>query len=164
MNIIPAIHELSCIFKRALRLVFVKSFFYFMEFILPTLKRNEHPSGIYKLVFDDLYFYIGSSTKLKNRATTWRVLLNGKTRIKNKNINEKSKEHVQTKSRESRLKKRQALEKIDSHTENKHIQAQCLERGSTRFQNAQEQRGHRYPNQNIRHAELNSNLTFERVM
>ena len=56
-----------------------------MEFITPTFKRKENPSGVYKITFDDLYFYIGGSTKLKSRVGHWKHRLKLGT-PKNKNI------------------------------------------------------------------------------
>lgn len=57
-----------------------------MEFlILHDFKRGYCPAGVYKLTFDDKWFYIGSSFNLKNRATTWRCKI-AKGLFKNKNI------------------------------------------------------------------------------
>ncbi len=60
--------------------------FAFMEFIKYEFKRKQNPSGIYKVIFDDKHFYIGSSIKLKSRMSAWRARLFNTKFLKSKNI------------------------------------------------------------------------------
>jgi len=57
-----------------------------MEFITPEFKRKENPIGLYKIWFDDKWFYIGSSTKIRSRFTTWKTNLTGRKFLKSINI------------------------------------------------------------------------------
>jgi len=55
-----------------------------MEFIYPDIPL--HTSGTYKIVFDDKWFYVGSSRNLRSRFATWRTILREPKGLKNKNI------------------------------------------------------------------------------
>lgn len=57
-----------------------------MKFITPYFKRKENPIGVYRIWFDEKWFYIGSSGKLKTRFTRWRTAVNNPKFLKNKNI------------------------------------------------------------------------------
>jgi len=58
-----------------------------MEIIIPKIGRLENPAGVYKIVFDGKYFYLGSSVNLKSRFFKWKHdLLHGVP--KNKRIRE----------------------------------------------------------------------------
>lgn len=51
-----------------------------IQFIKPKLKHRYNPSGVYKISFNNGYFYIGSSKKLKSRFNSWETPLSkGKT-------------------------------------------------------------------------------------
>lgn len=58
----------------------------FMEFIIPPFDRKQNPAGIYKITFNDNWFYIGSSKKLRSRFRTWKVVLTKRQFLKNINI------------------------------------------------------------------------------
>lgn len=63
-------------------------------FTQPKIGRGKYPPGVYKIIFDGQYFYIGSSVNMKSRITQWKVRLRSGTN-KNKRIRElfkKSKE------------------------------------------------------------------------
>lgn len=44
-----------------------------IQFICPKVKYGIKQSAVYKIVFDDTYFYIGSTTNLSRRFERWRV-------------------------------------------------------------------------------------------
>jgi len=44
-----------------------------MEFIIPEFNRKESIIGIYKIWFDDKWFYVGSSRNLRSRFSTWKA-------------------------------------------------------------------------------------------
>ena len=46
-----------------------------IEFIFPTLQYRLNPPAIYRLDFNNGYYYIGSSMKVKNRIKSWRTNL-----------------------------------------------------------------------------------------
>lgn len=46
------------------------------EFIFPPLKRGEIVCAVYKMIFDDGSYYIGSATHLKQRMWGWKFKLN----------------------------------------------------------------------------------------
>lgn len=55
-----------------------------MEFIKPKFGVHDKPAGVYKITFDDKWFYVGSSVNLKNRFRTWEFkLLNNCFKSKN---------------------------------------------------------------------------------
>jgi hypothetical protein len=56
-----------------------------MQIITPKFKRKTNPMGVYKILFDDQYFYIGGSCFLKNRFRHWKTRLRAGN-PKNKNI------------------------------------------------------------------------------
>jgi len=56
-----------------------------MQIITPKFNRKINPMGVYKILFDDQYFYIGGSCFLKNRFRHWRTRLRAGN-PKNKNI------------------------------------------------------------------------------
>ncbi len=57
-----------------------------MEFIRPVFEKKIILSGVYKITFDDHWFYIGSSVNLKSRAAGWNGRFNSPRLLKNKNI------------------------------------------------------------------------------
>lgn len=57
-----------------------------MEFIIPEFKRKENPIGLYKIWFNDKWFYIGSSKKLRSRFSNWVSMVNNPKFLRNKNI------------------------------------------------------------------------------
>jgi hypothetical protein len=57
-----------------------------MQFIIPTFERKEKPSGVYKITFDNQWFYIGSSKNLRTRFIAWRTMLSHKKWLKSINI------------------------------------------------------------------------------
>lgn len=57
-----------------------------MEFIKPKFGVHDKPAGVYKITFDDTWFYIGSSTNLKNRIRKWIFSLSTGKDFKSKNI------------------------------------------------------------------------------
>lgn len=65
-----------------------------VKFIIPKFGCHEKPSGVYKIVFDDTHFYIGSSSKLKVRFSLWRNAMKRGT-----NKNRKIRELFQTTSK-----------------------------------------------------------------
>lgn len=46
-----------------------------MEFIVPEFNRKENPIGIYRIWFDEKWFYIGSSVRLRSRFVAWKCRL-----------------------------------------------------------------------------------------
>jgi len=54
------------------------SIFYFMElkWTFPTLQYRLNPAAVYKLEFNNGYYYIGSSMHVKNRLKSWKTNLN----------------------------------------------------------------------------------------
>lgn len=57
---------------------------FFMEFILPELRGKK--CGVYRILFDDKWVYIGGSVNLKNRMSNWVFRMNNPTVLKNRNI------------------------------------------------------------------------------
>lgn len=55
-----------------------------MEFIKPNLLKKQ--KGVYQLIFDDKWFYIGSSIDLKSRLRTWHYNITSRTLKKHLNI------------------------------------------------------------------------------
>lgn len=57
-----------------------------MKFQIPTFDRKQNPAGVYKITFNDKWFYIGSSKKLRSRFRTWKAMLTSPKYLKNINI------------------------------------------------------------------------------
>lgn len=57
-----------------------------MQFTIPSFQRKCDPAGTYKIWFNEKWFYIGSSKKLRSRFRTWRSMMNKPQYLKNKNI------------------------------------------------------------------------------
>jgi hypothetical protein len=62
------------------------------HFVFMTIKfgdehlRLERPSGVYKIIINDHWYYIGSSNNLRSRLSSWRCMLQGATPVKNRSI------------------------------------------------------------------------------
>ena len=57
-----------------------------MEIIRPTLSPKIRVCGVYKITFNNNWFYIGSSANLKHRFESWVCRFNKPSSLKNKNI------------------------------------------------------------------------------
>ena len=57
-----------------------------MKFIIPPFERKENPIGVYRIWFNEKWFYIGSSKTIKFRFSKWKVSLMKPKYLKNLNV------------------------------------------------------------------------------
>lgn len=60
--------------------------FYFMIFIIPRLAKDSFRPGVYRILFDNKWLYIGSSGDVANRIRRWHSCINGNVHYKNINM------------------------------------------------------------------------------